>query len=125
VPLGNMSTAWINPITRRPLPSDIDLESGIGHVASQGPLSARKRPPATPRNPRQIDCRGNALIGSSGMSRAAGRPAAGLLVLKSVYFVFYSELFAFPLGDSQAVRHGMLRFLVDSVLEFDVLAGQR
>ncbi len=59
------------------------------------------------------------------MSRAAGRPGVGLLVLKSVYFVFDSELFAFPLGDSQAVRQGMLRFFFDGVLKFDVLAGQR
>jgi hypothetical protein len=67
----------------------------------------------------------NALIGPLGMLRAAVRPAAGSAVLKSVYFVFYSELFAFPLGDSQAVWQGMLRFLFDSVLKFDVLAGQR
>ncbi len=59
------------------------------------------------------------------MSRAAGRPVVVLLVLKSVYFVFDSELFAFPLGDSQAVRQGMLCFFFDGVLKFGVLAGQR
>ncbi len=49
---------------------------------------------------------------------------AGLRVLQTRYFVFYSELFTFELGDPELVRQGTVGFFIDRVIEIGVPAGE-
>ncbi len=53
-----------------------------------------------------------------------GEGRTGLRVLQTRYFVFYSELFAFELGDPELVRQGTVGFFNDRVIEIGVPAGE-
>ncbi len=53
-----------------------------------------------------------------------GEGQTGLRVLQTRYFVFYSELFTFELGDPELVRQGTVGFFIDRVIEIGVPAGE-
>ncbi len=53
-----------------------------------------------------------------------GEGRTGLRVLQTRYFVFYSELFTFELGDPELVGQGTVGFFFDRVLEIGVPAGE-
>ena len=53
-----------------------------------------------------------------------GEERTGLRVLQTRYFVFYSELFTFELGDPELVRQGSVGFFNDRVVEIGVPAGE-